>query len=166
MRDDRGSFIKSNSQLTTELDALGATARGDVKAPYSKSRLDDDEESFSSGSLARQADGTNVPLPPSTANSGYQRGGSGRHSPVDNQGMFPADNAAHRGPPTGSDDRGMYNQGGYNGNEYGQGYARAQDSSPQPYGDGYAKNASPYPQPPHQYRQQNDSSPWQRGAGY
>ena len=31
MRDDRGSFIKSNPQLTTELDALGATARGDGK---------------------------------------------------------------------------------------------------------------------------------------
>lgn len=166
MRDDRGSFIKSNSQLTTELDALGATARGDLKAPYGKSRLDDDEESFSSASLARQNDATNVPLPPSTATSGYQRGGSGRHSPVDNQGMFPADNAAHRGPPAGSDDRGMYNQGGYNGNGYSQGYSRSQDSSAQPYGGGYAKNGSSYPQPPHQYRQQNDSSPWQKGAGY
>src|ERR1700712_5350351 len=29
MRDDRGSFIKSQNNLNTELDALGATARGD-----------------------------------------------------------------------------------------------------------------------------------------
>lgn len=168
MRDDRGSFIKSNSQLTTELDALGATARGDLKAPHGKTRLDDDEESFSSGSLARQqTEASNVPLPPSTANSGYQRGGSERHSPVDNQPMFPANNAGRRGPPAGSDDHGMYNQG-YNGSEYSQGYARSQDSSPQPYSGtgGYPKNGSSYPPPPHQYRQQNDSSPWQRGAGY
>jgi hypothetical protein len=34
MRDDRGSFIKSSTNLaqTTELDALGATARGDGRA--------------------------------------------------------------------------------------------------------------------------------------
>jgi uncharacterized membrane protein len=30
MRDDRGSFVKSQNNLNTELDALGATARGDV----------------------------------------------------------------------------------------------------------------------------------------
>lgn len=36
MRDDRGSFIKSQSQLTTELDALGATARGEGKAPFKR----------------------------------------------------------------------------------------------------------------------------------
>ncbi|KAL5366375.1 hypothetical protein BJX96DRAFT_182505 [Aspergillus floccosus] len=36
MRDDRGSFLRSRSTvpLTTELDALGATARGDAKAVY------------------------------------------------------------------------------------------------------------------------------------
>lgn len=151
MRDDRGSFIKSNSQLTTELDALGATARGDVKVPYAKSRLDDDEESFSSGSLGRhQTDASSVPLPPSTANSGYQRGGSDRHSPVDNQPMFPADNAGRRGPPTTNDQRGMYEQN-HNASEYSH---------------GYATNGFSHPPPQHQYRQQNDSSPWQKGAGY
>lgn len=31
MRDDRGSFIKSQTQLTTELDALGTTARDEDK---------------------------------------------------------------------------------------------------------------------------------------
>ncbi|KAG2415310.1 hypothetical protein HFD88_006501 [Aspergillus terreus] len=42
MRDDRGSFLRSysNVQLTTELDALGATARGDVKAAYPVARVD------------------------------------------------------------------------------------------------------------------------------
>jgi Transient receptor potential (TRP) ion channel len=155
MRDDRGSFIKSNPKLTTELDALGATARGDMKAPYGKSRLDDDEESFSSGSLGRhQNDASNVPLPPSTANSAYQRGTSERHSPVDNQPMFPADHAGRRGPPTNYDQRGTYNQA-YNGSEYSQGYERSQDHSPQPYngGAGYPSNESSYPPPPHQYRQ-------------
>jgi len=46
MRDDRGSFIKSQTQLTTELDALGATARGEGKGthPQSRSRIDDDDD--------------------------------------------------------------------------------------------------------------------------
>ncbi|KAB2103120.1 Flavin carrier protein 1 [Alternaria gaisen] len=48
MRDDRGSFIKSQTQLTTELDALGATARGEGKGthPYtgSRSRIDDEDD--------------------------------------------------------------------------------------------------------------------------
>ncbi len=167
MRDDRGSFIKSNPQLTTELDALGATARGDVKAPYGKPGLDGDEESFSSGSMGHhQTDASNVPLPPSTANSGYQRGGSESHSPVDNQAMFPADNSGRRCPPANYDQRGMYHQG-FNGSEYSQGYARSQDHSPQPpNGGGYPRDVPSYPQLPHQNRQQNDSSPWQRGAGY
>ena len=53
MRDDRGSFIKSQSQLTTELDALGATARGDMKSsPYKSSPFDEDAESLSSGNGA------------------------------------------------------------------------------------------------------------------
>jgi hypothetical protein len=50
MRDDRGSFIKSQTQLTTELDALGATARGEGKGTHptgSRSRIDDDEDYYS-----------------------------------------------------------------------------------------------------------------------
>ncbi|RMY48289.1 hypothetical protein D0865_08166 [Hortaea werneckii] len=52
MRDDRGSFIKSQSQLTTELDALGATARGDSKHGWNKTgaRIEDDDDSLSGGS--------------------------------------------------------------------------------------------------------------------
>ncbi|CAA9962484.1 TRP multi-domain protein [Pyrenophora teres f. maculata] len=43
MRDDRGSFIKSQTQLTTELDALGATARGEGKGAH-PGRIDDDDD--------------------------------------------------------------------------------------------------------------------------
>ncbi|KAI9039918.1 transient receptor potential ion channel family protein [Aspergillus affinis] len=53
MRDDRGSFIKSQTQLTTELDALGATARGDMKTnAYKSSAFEDDTSSFSNGNGA------------------------------------------------------------------------------------------------------------------
>lgn len=48
MRDDRGSFIKSQSQLTTELDALGATARGENKVPFKPREVDEDSYSGSS----------------------------------------------------------------------------------------------------------------------
>jgi hypothetical protein len=46
MRDDRGSFIRSQSKLTTELDALGAIARGESKLPYKNH--EGDEDSYSS----------------------------------------------------------------------------------------------------------------------
>ena len=48
MRDDRGSFIKSQSNLTTELDALGATARGENKGPFKPREIDSDSHSSSS----------------------------------------------------------------------------------------------------------------------
>jgi Transient receptor potential (TRP) ion channel len=55
MRDDRGSFIKSSTNLaqTTELDALGATARGvgDANEPpsyYERKHLEEDEDSVNS----------------------------------------------------------------------------------------------------------------------
>lgn len=72
MRDDRTSFIKSNSQmiLSTELDALGVTARGDSKASHKKRDLEEDGDSYSANSLTRQQqDASTVPLPPSTAGS-------------------------------------------------------------------------------------------------
>jgi hypothetical protein len=58
MRDDRGSFIKSQTNLgTTELDALGATARGDQPGQYGYAErkrmdLEDENESMSSSSVA------------------------------------------------------------------------------------------------------------------
>jgi hypothetical protein len=91
--DDRASFIKSQTALTTELDALGATARGEMKGGYKHNLdLDDDEESWSSDSLRHPA---NMPLPPSTANSANHYRES-PHSPIDpSVPMFPAG----RGPP-------------------------------------------------------------------
>jgi len=88
--DDRASFIKSQTQLTTELDALGATARGDMKGGYKHNLdLDDDNDSWSSDSMRNPA---NMPLPPSTANSVNPP-----HSPVDpSVPLFPA---GSRGPP-------------------------------------------------------------------
>ncbi|KAL7267019.1 putative flavin carrier protein 3 [Rhizina undulata] len=72
MRDDRASFIKSNSHMlaSTELDALGVAARGDMKASYKTRDLEDDEDSYTTGSLSKQQiDASGIPLPPSTANS-------------------------------------------------------------------------------------------------
>jgi hypothetical protein len=100
MSDDRASFIKSQTQLTTELDALGATARGDMKGGYKHNLdLDDDNDSWSSDSLRHPA---NMPLPPSTANSGanYREP---PHSPVDpSVPLFPA--GSRGAPPNYHDD--------------------------------------------------------------
>lgn len=71
MRDDRTSFIKSGSQMvvSTELDALGATARGDSKAGYRKRDLEEDGNYNTDSMSKQQHDASTVPLPPSTAGS-------------------------------------------------------------------------------------------------
>ena len=104
MRDDRGSFIKSQSHLNTELDALGATARGESKHGFhgDKARIEDDEDSWSGGSSdptqqqtaygqpARSQMSNTTPGYPSEAGSGrhvppsYQGGRTGTASPYDN----------------------------------------------------------------------------------
>ncbi|CAZ86422.1 unnamed protein product [Tuber melanosporum] len=68
MRDDRASFIKSNTQMaaSTELDALGVTARGD-KGGYKTRDLEDDDDSYTTNSMNKEA--SQIPLPPSTAGS-------------------------------------------------------------------------------------------------
>ncbi|KAE8363959.1 hypothetical protein BDV27DRAFT_2143 [Aspergillus caelatus] len=137
MRDDRGSFIKSQGQLTTELDALGAAARGDVKTgSYKSSPFEDDNGSFSSGngaSINRQnLDVHGHDQPPNTRQAPV--------SPVDpSLPLFPSDASGRQEPPS------------YN--------AR----SPSPVPRGYT--ASPLNNP-NAYRAQNNPSPWQRGAGY
>lgn len=180
MRDDRGSFIKSATQLNQELDALGATARGDmVQTPYNKARdFDADDDSYSSLSGKHQHDAAGIPLPPSTANSNRS---PSRHrdsrdpprSPIDSSmPFFPNDGPPRHSEPAHYDEnpRGMYN--GYN------------DSS-QPGADFPLLN--PLPNSSHSpsrgqaqqmysrsgslhsnsnYRQRNNSSPWQVGAGY
>ncbi|KAA8564830.1 hypothetical protein MFRU_008g03300 [Monilinia fructicola] len=175
MTDDRASFIKSNSGLTTELDALGATARGD-KAGYKHNLdLDEDNDSWSSDSMRHPA---NMPLPPSTASTG-QYGESNPsvrdapHSPIDpSVPLFPA--TGSRGPPP------NYQDGGRNPNAplmYGS--DRSNNASPAPYRDnqstsnlsqsGYRSQNSGSPAPGGfrpQNQNQSNASPWQRGAGY
>jgi hypothetical protein len=102
--DDRASFIKSQTALTTELDALGATARGDKSGYKHHLDLDDDNDSWSSESVQNNA--ANMPLPQSKANSqAHYREPS--HSPVDpSVPLFPA---GGRGPPPSyQDPRSMY----------------------------------------------------------
>jgi len=70
MRDDRASFIKSNTEMvgSTELDALGVTARGDHKAGSTR----DLDEDSSVGNSHRSADyAAGVALPHSQAQSQY-----------------------------------------------------------------------------------------------
>lgn len=109
MSDDRASFIKSQTQLTTELDALGATARGgsELKSHFKPGLdLDDDNESWSSGSIRRH-EAANTALPPSTANSGAYR--EPPHSPIDPSApLFPH---GRHSPPGYQDNRPPY--GGY-----------------------------------------------------
>ena len=164
MRDDRGSFIKSQTQLNTELDALGATARGDIKTPYMKSRIDDDDASWSSSSLGRQQDSAaGVPLPPSTANSTR-----GVRSPVDpNMAMFPSDRVANRSGTPQHNHHGGNTYGDYNDSRSDFGN-RSVNASPAPRGYDYSQYQRPTGSSHSmaQNRSQNTGSPWQRGAGY
>ena len=162
MRDDRGSFIKSQSQLNTELDALGATARGDMtqKGFYSRD-LDGDEDSFSSDGKHHGNDAAGIPLPPGTAHSTHEP----PRSPIDpNMQYLPSDGGNRHGQPYSDKPRGMYNSDNtssrpgadmplMNPNDRGQTgspYHRANSA--------HSNNGG--------YRQQNNTSPWQRGAGY
>ena len=162
MRDDRGSFIKSQSQLNTELDALGATARGDMaqKGYYGRD-LEGDEDSFSSDGKHHGSDAASVPLPPSTAHSTREP----PRAPIDsNMQYFPTDGGNRHGTPHSDSSRGIYNN---------------DNSSTRPGADmplmnhnNRQQDLSPYRRAPSShsssggYRQQNNSSPWQRGAGY
>jgi hypothetical protein len=126
MRDDRGSFIKSQTQLTTELDALGATARGEGKGTHpsyttSRSRIDDDDD-YSTEEQRQLA---------------AKEGGFSEHyqpAPPRSQGN---DNIS-QAPPSFYERR-----------------------SPEPAYNRPGSNVAGA-----QYRQANNSSPWQRGAGY
>lgn len=85
MRDDRGSFIKSQTNLgTTELDALGATARGDGKHGFGPERkrmdLDDDiEGSSTEGTFVNSNVASRTDIPKQEA--GYY--GQAPRSPVE-----------------------------------------------------------------------------------
>ncbi|OAP65525.1 hypothetical protein AYL99_01497 [Fonsecaea erecta] len=169
MRDDRGSFIKSQAALTTELDALGATARGDGKNAYTNDKGYDDDASFSSESLKHQSDISQRPMSQNHAANPQQDY---------NTPMYPSDQPGRRGPPQSYEQRQMSNQGYGAGGDYGYG-GRPNTTSSQPsydrsmsslasggYGAPPPRSAqSSYP-PQQVFRQQNNASPWQRGAGY
>ncbi|KAI9748954.1 MAG: hypothetical protein M4579_007063 [Chaenotheca gracillima] len=176
MRDDRGSFIKSQSQLTTELDALGATARG---GGFKSRDLDDDTDSFSSGSLQKQQhDASGVPLPPSTATSNRPPSNmEPPHSPVDpSVPLFPSDGPARHGAPPNYNDQSRGGYSSYSDNRGGNdGFlsARSNNGSPAPRNQeytAYGRTGSSHSNGGSSgggYRQQTSSpSPWQRGAGY
>lgn len=131
MRDDRGSFIKSNSSnpLSTELDALGATARGDAKA---RDLGDDDDFSSISRGPRTAEDAKNVPLPPSTAGSDRARSPVGTTSPmlpVHGGGM---DRSGGNSPFRNEVPQGYHNGPVYQQRQQQQGYQQQQ----RPYGGG------------------------------
>lgn len=168
MRDDRGSFIKSQAALTTELDALGATARGDGRTSYIKDKGYDDDASLSSESLKHHSDVAQHQRPISQTQGAYP--------PQDyNTPMYPSENNGRRGPPQSFEQRQMYNQGYNQSGDHGYGGRPTTAPDQQPYdrstsnlSGGYAPPRSAhggYP-PQQNFRQQNNASPWQRGAGY
>lgn len=158
MTDDRASFIKSQTHLTTELDALGATARGDVKGGYKNNfDLDDDNESWSSDSIRQAA---NQPVIGAAVTSAPDQSEKPPRSPIaPAMPLFPAAN--HQGaPPSYHDNRSLTSSSG----------SRGAAPSPTPYRPGpntSQSNVSPYNNTPAPsgYANQN-TSPWQRGAGY
>jgi hypothetical protein len=158
MRDDRGSFIKSQQQLTTELDALGATARGDGKTPYGQAKTLDDDESLSTDSLHK---------------SPHQEMTQEKHASQEYYNQQPQQQAYNQYPPQQYAQRQMYNQNQSYESSYGYAGGRP-GTAPQQYSQDRGMNGGGYAPPrsahggyaPQSFRQQNNSSPWQRGAGY
>ncbi|OJJ49253.1 hypothetical protein ASPZODRAFT_13978 [Penicilliopsis zonata CBS 506.65] len=126
MRDDRGSFIKSHGGLTTELDALGATARGgDLKPnPFD----DEDGASFSSGN------GASINRSHHDAGSHNMSNASVRNAPVSpvdpSVPLFPSDASSRRGN---------------NNNSPAAGYGYNSVPEYQDYYGGHSQSASPAP---------------------
>jgi uncharacterized membrane protein len=158
MRDDRGSFIKSQQQLTTELDALGATARGSEQAPYGPEKSLDDDKSLSTDSLNKRPHSMTQEKHASQEFYGQQNTNG---YPSQDQGLGPQPYAQRQ----------MYNQGYDNGYGYG---GNRPGTAPQQYSQDRGTSGSGWQPPrtahggygPQQFRQENNSSPWQRGAGY
>ncbi|KAF7537088.1 hypothetical protein G7Z17_g12920 [Cylindrodendrum hubeiense] len=138
MADDRASFMKSQTQLntTTELDALAATARGD-KSGY-KGHLDlDDDDSLSSDSMRRRAEMNN--------HSQTSFRDNPPRSPINpSMPLFPADGQRPASPFRSASPSPYQNTGSPLGTQ------QRQQNNESPAG----------------YRNQNNASPWQRGAGY
>ncbi|KAG9697814.1 TRP-domain-containing protein, partial [Aureobasidium melanogenum] len=137
MRDDRGSFIKSQTQLNTELDALGATARGEGKTGWKGARIEDDEDGWSGSSTSEPRIGGN-------SSSMAGRYGEIPRSPHDPSiSSFPSDGGLPRhNPPTYLDEKTGFTTPDVRSNH----------------------STSPARSP--QIQQTGRASPWQRGAGY
>lgn len=154
MTDDRASFIKSQTGLTTELDALAATARGDKGGYKHNLDLDDDNDSWSSDSLRH---GSNQPGAGATMNAAAQNTyRDPPRSPISpSMPLFPAGNNAT--PPSYQDNR-SYNpsdaRGGSNVPLMNQPMRNAAPS-PSPYRPGTATSQSN----PTGYRMANNPSP-------
>ncbi|PWW76632.1 TRP-domain-containing protein [Tuber magnatum] len=165
MRDDRASFIKSNSQMatSTELDALGVTARGDVKG-YKTRDLEDDD-SYTTNSMSKEA--SQIPLPPSTA---------GSHAPSHRNmdaPLSPLNPAVPFFPTTGHDNsRGPYNnQMAQRSNQLpllttsGTPRSPSRSGAPSPSSPARSPGGYDYSQPV-QRSNTGGSMNWHTGAGY
>jgi hypothetical protein len=148
MNDDRTSFMKSQTHISTtgELDALGATARGDGKLAMAKRShdLDDDDSGMSDPALMVARDGSpnSGRYPGSIRDSARNSVRSSFRAPVDPVlGTYPSEPSHLRGKASGS--------------------MRERDHSP--FGaSGSSSNLSGNVGP----RASAGPSPWQRGAGY
>ncbi|KAM5445377.1 putative flavin carrier protein 3 [Microsporum audouinii] len=162
MRDDRGSFIKSQTQLTTELDALGATARGEGKF----NEFEDDSTSLSGQSNGRAPLDTRSTNDQHAPGQGYPN--RPPHSPVDpSVPLFPSSVSTHSahsqrtgGPQQYQSQPAFHDASSVHSSPY--------SHNPSSTQGGYT--TSPFPRTgsanPHTARAQNNASPWQRGAGY
>ena len=149
MRDDRGSFIRSQTNLgTDELDQLGATARGDprlaVPAHKRMDLVDDDENSSASS--------TNVPSSAGAVPSFRPRAS---HEPEmsyrGNRPLSPMDSSTAMLPMGGRP------------------YTSHNETPLAPGVRSQRPGTAPNPAQAaaaHAYRQQNTTSPWQKGVGY
>jgi len=158
MADDRTSFMKSQTHLTTttELEALGATARGDKAGKYGLD-LDDDADSITSDTLRREYQR------PAGTNSAMGNYGGPPRTPMDPaMPLFPAD-VNQRSPPS-------YNSSSARPPVVGLHF---DNRAPSPFGNPSSNppsNLTPGFQPqnnqsPAGFRSASPS-PWQRGAGY
>ena len=165
MRDDRASFIKSNTQMatSTELDALGVTARGD-KGGYKTRDLEDDD-SYTTNSMNKEA--SQVPLPPSTAGSHAPSHHTMDASPLPLSGAVPLF------PATGHDaSRGPYNhQMAQHSNQLpllttsGTPRSPSRSGAPSPSSPARSPGGYEYNQPV-QRSNTGGSMNWHAGAGY
>jgi Transient receptor potential (TRP) ion channel/ML-like domain len=160
MRDDRSSFIKSQPGLTTELDALGATARGDYKGVGKPREALDDDDLSSSGSMRQPGDSAlHVPLPPSTAASG--RNGNLRDPPDSPMNASsPFINQPVRGPPPGYNDGRNRMYAGYNADSRGSGASDLPLMNRNAGPEMRSNTASPMSRSGGGGRKANNASPW------